>query len=357
MGRFLNEIWFRTLVLPVVFLFTKIALACTAFGVITESGTIMAKNRDASYYAEQKFELIRPIKQFDDWFNNPYHHRNKFYALMAQSDVKMGVNESGLAVIEEDPLYPNANRRYLQPINGNAEGMILFGVLQNFSTIDEIIPSINQIFSSAAPNFYQISDNKKILTVEVAYASDDTSPLRSYRYKVVDKKNQYFTHTNLYLFPEFDKLNYIESTSGNKIKGADRRRQRIEWQINNQKFNNIYNWLMDTDSNLISSDIHWCQNTSVFRSNLQGLGKANVNMKNHGVYGTVSNIILENNGSLKQSHIMLRIVDSIDTQPNQNQVIHYRELYMTLEQLFSENNPIFKNKSFIRTAPTINGCK
>ena len=67
----------------------------------------------------------------------------------------MGVNQYGLTIIEEDPLYPNTpvlDRKYIQPINGNAEGMILYGVLQNFASVDEIQPFISKIFSVAAPN-------------------------------------------------------------------------------------------------------------------------------------------------------------------------------------------------------------
>ncbi|HVV68471.1 MAG TPA: hypothetical protein VHE99_05500 [Gammaproteobacteria bacterium] len=55
----------------------------------------------------------------------------------------MGVNQHGLTIIEEDsPLPPNANknRRFQQPENGTAEGMIKYGILQNFNTVDEILP-------------------------------------------------------------------------------------------------------------------------------------------------------------------------------------------------------------------------
>lgn len=333
----------------------KISMACTAFGIITDNGTVIGKNRDASYYAEQTFQLIQPIKQFDSWFNNPYNHRYKFYALMTQNDVKMGINESGLTIIEEDPLYPGHTRKYNQPLNGNAEGMVLFGALQNFTSIDEIKPYIDQIFKVAAPNFYQISDGNRILTVEVAYGNNESSPIRSYSYEILDKKNQHFVHTNLYLSPKFKNLNNLESDFS-KIDGAEKRLQRIEWLIKNSK-NNYYEWLMDTISNLTKpGNVSWCQNTSIFRSYLQGLNSAYINMPSHKVYGTASNIVVENNNDLNNSYIKLRIIESIEATQNKEQLIHYKELSTDLKSLFTNNKFEFVTKSFIRKAPNENGC-
>ncbi|MCC2667087.1 MAG: hypothetical protein K0S63_1003 [Gammaproteobacteria bacterium] len=144
--------------------------ACTGFGFITDSGTVIGRNRDY-YYNPQQFQLMHPVQQFNNWYENNYHHNNKFYALTSKNNVSMGVNENGLTIIEEDSPMPKdakENRRFQQPENGTAEGMIKHGILQNFNTVDEIIPFLPKIFSVADPQFYQIADAKKILTVEVA---------------------------------------------------------------------------------------------------------------------------------------------------------------------------------------------
>ena len=56
--------------------------ACTAFGIVTKSGTIVSKNRDY-YYDRQQFKLIYPNKQFVDWFGNNLSHKNKFHAVLS----------------------------------------------------------------------------------------------------------------------------------------------------------------------------------------------------------------------------------------------------------------------------------
>ena len=148
-----------------ILFFTQPADACTGFGAITESGTIIGKNRDY-YYVPQKFGLVMPIQQFNNWYNNPYHHNNRFYAVSSAESVSMGVNQYGLTAIEEDSLstgHPQDAKEYkmLQQQEGTPDGLVLYGILQNFNTVDELIPYLAKIFNGAAPDFYNLLMRKK----------------------------------------------------------------------------------------------------------------------------------------------------------------------------------------------------
>lgn len=343
--------------------FIKLSMACTAFGIITESGTILGKNRNALYTVKQTFGLLEPNKQFYNWYDNKYHHSYKFYAVMAQNDVKMGINEHGLTAIEEDPLYPedaHNHRRYQQPINGFSEGFIMYGVLQNFATIDEMKPYINQIFSIAAPNLYQFADGFKILEVEVGYADEDNSQSRNIAYKIIDKPHNYFVQTNTYLMPKFSNLNDV-TPDKNKLLGSNYRLTNIANHIQQDSYadrTQIINWLTDTKSNLgVVNDNNWCLNTSIFRTYLFGLNDANIGMANHKAYGTVSNMIVFNTNNANTTVINLQLLESIHPNKDGSQQIKYNEMQTTLANLFATKNIKYQQKTLERQAPTQGVCR
>lgn len=336
------------------------AFACTSFGIITKSGSIIGKNRDY-LYGEQTFKLIHAIKQFEAWYGNQYKHKNNFYALTFNNDIKMGVNKYGLTAIEEDPTYTvgtDINRKYIQPIVGYSEGMILYGILQNFATVQEIVPYLNEIFSTAAPNFYQIADAHSILTVEVAYGDTNTDPKRKFTYKVISKNGEYFAHTNTYLSPEFEHLNSLQQNK-DILAGSNKRLQKITTDIvnSNGDYSKKSSWFMDTSSDLgIASNKNWCQTTSIFRSNLQHLTRITPETNSSSVYGTVSNLIVENNDN-GSTMVHLKIIDSIDTLKNGGQLIKYRELNTPLATLFATNKLNFTKRILMRSAPINGVCR
>lgn len=351
----------KKIILISLLLISQPGNACTGFGFITDSGTMIGRNRDY-LYNPQKFELMAPIQQFSNWYENNYHHNNQFYALTSKNNVTMGVNQNGLTVIEEDsPLPKNfkENRKFQQPENGNAEGMIIYGILQNFNTIDEMIPFLSKIFSVADPHFYQISDAKKILTVEVAYGNDNTDPKRKFSYNIISKAGDYFAHTNHYLTPEYSDLNKLK-LDPDSFNGSTNRLHKITDLIThtkNKTIDRIITWLKNTSSEVSSSkDKNGCMNTSLFRSNLQNFRSINLNIGNDKIYGTVSSMIVNNTGDLKNSPIYLMMVDSISTDKNNKQLIKYRELRTTLAKLFENIQPIFVERKFIRNPPVNEIC-
>jgi hypothetical protein len=338
---------------------TKNILACTAFGVITPSGTIISKNRDY-FYSQQNFELMEPISQFKNWYGNPYHHANKFYALIAKNDVKFGVNQKGLVGIEEDPPFPknaSEHRRYKQPYVGYSEGMILYGILQNFATVDEIVPYINQIFSSAAPNFYQIADGDSILNVEVAYGTSDEDPQRKYQYKILHNTNETFSHTNHYLCKAFSDLNSLASNP-DVLRGSKHRLERINQYIffAQGDFTNAFHWFLDTYSRIGNSkENKYCFNTSLFRSYIRDLQDLDRNTSSDKVYGTVGSFMVKHFNN--EVIVYVRLLNKIHTLKNGDQEISYDELMMPLDELFKGAKLNYTTSSFIRKAPIEGICE
>lgn len=356
------KITMKIIVLICLLLLSNICDACTAFGVVTTSGTIIGQNLDYYYAPQQKFELMIPIQQFNNWYENNYGHNNKFYALVSANNIQMGINEHGLTVLEENAPFPTDYKKYRkfqQPVNGNAEGMVKYGILQNFNSVDEIIPFIYKIFSVAQPDFYQIADAKKVLTVEVAYGTDNADLKRKFTYRILSKHADAFTHTNFYLSSNLASLNHLK-TDLDYMSGAENRFKKITELLAQSKSQNIdvaANWLMNTNSNISNkTDPNWCQNTSLFRSNLQGEKSIVVGAVNNKIYGTVSNMIVSNNGDLKNSVIYLRMIDSISTDSSHKQVIKYRELRTSLAELFSQTQPQFVRKELVRDPPINNIC-
>ncbi len=330
--------------------------ACTSFGVVTKSGTIIGKNRDY-YYDKQVFDLVYPNKQFTEWFGNSFKHNNKFYAVLSNNDVKMGVNQYGLTAIEEDPLYPGLNRRYIQPMNGYSEGMVLYGILQNFATVDEIIPYIKNIFSSAAPNFYQIADKKKILVVEVGFAESDLNTTRPYVYDIINSEDGIFVHTNTYTSTKFLPLNKLKGNSDIE-KGSNYRLNNMTQLLKHTKYNEVslFDLFMNTKSSLSKvGDKNWCQNTSIFRSYIHETNHIKVgDFENDKLFGTVSNLLITN--FKDNTRVNLRVLDSLDTLENGDQKIVYEELNVALNTLFTKKSMKFTRKFFVRKAPQNNIC-
>ena len=335
--------------------FINNTFGCTIFAIKNKNGTIIGKNRDALYNSTQTFERMKPINQFTNWYNNNYNHNFEFYALVADNDVKMGINKNGLTAIEEDPLFPlnyKESRRFIQPIHGNAEGMILFGILQNFSSVDEIIPYLNIIFSTAAPNFYQIADRNKILNVEVAFAKNDLESVRNFTYQVINK-NINLAHTNNYLSKEFQELNNIAEK--NRLISSTYRLNTMYQLINNyENENEIINWFFDTKSNLQTNNSNYtCLNSSIFRSQIGIMKEVNPKTLKKNIYGSVSNMIVINNKN--DTKIIIRILESIKTIKN-NQIIYYKDLNTDLTTLFNGSRPRFIKKSFSRKLTKNNIC-
>ena len=112
---------------------------------------------------------------------------------------------------------------------------------------------------------------------------------------------------------------------------------------------------MNTASKLSSPDDPYeCQNTSLFRSYLQGNTSVDMTNQSDKIYGTASSMIVSNNGRMDNSYLYLKVIDDIQTDTTGQQHIPYRTLTATLEQLFSGKPLIFKKHILLRQPP-VNG--
>lgn len=334
-------------------------IACTSFGFISKTGTVIAKNSDY-YYDNQSVEVLVPNKQFALWYNNTYGNNFKVFAQIANNNVKMGINEAGLTAMEEDPLLPKDrnHRRYMQPLGGTAECMTLWGILQNFKTVDQIIPYLDNIFCHASPNHYEISDAHKILVVEVAYGDNDTSMTRKFSYKVLSNPGDDYTHTNTYQDPKFVYLNKI-SASLYSTHGAEARNTRIKSLLasSNRSESNVLSWLLDTTSSSNNpNDNNWCLGTSIFRSNLGKKTEIDNERLHPDTYGTVASMVVFNNGTPHNTDVIIRIIDRIKIDKHGNQTVYYKEMKALLPALFAKSYK-FTEKQFTRLAPMNGICK
>ncbi|OGV26010.1 MAG: hypothetical protein A3F18_02115 [Legionellales bacterium RIFCSPHIGHO2_12_FULL_37_14] len=347
------------IVLVAILFSLSLANACTSFGMITNDGTIIGKNRDF-YYGPQHVGVFTPKPRFFKAFLNKYSHKNLFYALEYKDGISMGVNQHGLTAIQEDftpPHKPAKQRRFKEPLNGLRDSNLLYAVLQNFNSIEEMIPYINNIFKKSAPGFYQFADAHKILTVEVAFAANNKAPNRQFTYNILSKKGEYFTHTNSYLSPKFTHLN--QGDQQNFI-SSNNRLKTITNLISNTKNVTIKNasaWFSLTRSNVSEKNKNGsCFNSSIFRSYIKGAKSVNLKQQSTKIYGTMSSMIVHNNKDLATSKLYLKLISGISTDQFGRQHIKYQSLYTNLKDLFSAKKLIFNNHKFTRMPPKNGVC-
>jgi hypothetical protein len=338
--------------------FSSFSISCTSFGIITNKGVIISKNRDY-FYSKQVVEIVKPLKQFDKWYDNDYNYHFSFFSLISKNDVKFGINEAGLSAIEEDPSYPSdafSQRKYMQPHNGYSEGMILYGILQNFSTVSEIVPYIDSIFSTAAPNFYQVADANNILTVEVAYGDENDAPKRAYKYNIISISGDYFVHSNTYLNPDFQILNLLSSNI-DSINGSNNRFNKIIKNIKLAKgdYTSAFDWYLDTKSDIGSlMNKNYCQNTSLFRTYLQHITSVDADTESTTEYGTVSSFMVDYKEAVPM--VSLRLLQNINNLDNGDQKVVYKEMQAPLNKLFDNLPLVYSTRSFIRPSPVNGVC-
>lgn len=353
----------KRIILITTLLFAPLCHACTGFGAITKTGTIIGKNRDY-FYAPQTVGIVTPLKKLDAWHGNKYDHENKFYALTSGDGVSMGVNQSGLTAIEEDAILPiptknfHAYKKAHQMKAGTPDGIVLYGVLQNFNTIDEMKPYLSKIFSVAEPDFYQFSDGKKILTVEVSLQKNSANE-HPFTYHILSKEKNYFAHTNTYLTPAFNSFNRLNiSPNSLVLVSAEKRLNTLNALISNAKVRDIHaasHWFWNTYSTAFNNqNKNMCLNNSIFRSYLQNAQFITLQKMHRHIYGTTSSMIVSNHGNLNNSHIYLKIIDSIKNENDHTQLIKYDVLNTTLDRLFDGSKLIFVHHQFTRRLP-VNG--
>lgn len=158
--------------------------------------------------------------------------------------------------------------------------------------------------------------------------------------------------------PEYIKFNKLKSDKNSSDSSTDRLNEITHLIMNSKSrdFNTAISWLKDTHSkNANIKNKNECLNTSLFRSDFQRLKSVDVNPGNNKIYGTVSSMVVNNNGDLNHSTIYLLMVDSITTDTHNRQLIKYRELKTTIANLFAKK-PVFIKRELIRNPPVNEVC-
>jgi hypothetical protein len=152
--------------------------ACTLWGATGEStaikGTLVSKNRDWVPDHIQHLKIVQPT--------NGHRYLGLFAEGGADSGIKAGINDQGLAVITATASSIPKKSREAQPETSG----VMRKLLTNFSSVDEVILK-KEIFAKAHAEFLIISDRTKIAVIEVGL--DGT-----YAVKVLE--NGTLAHTN-----------------------------------------------------------------------------------------------------------------------------------------------------------------
>lgn len=152
------------------------AIACTTFATFNgaDNSILMAKNRD-NRADRQVIQVVVEVGKL------------KYLALSRQdypNFVSAGINEKNLAVFNEVTV------EYSNKAVGAIDDDFSKDILQNYTNAKDVIPDIPKLIAKYPdPVFYQVADNKQILSIEVA-------PDHKYAYKLIDKG--VFAHTNNY---------------------------------------------------------------------------------------------------------------------------------------------------------------
>lgn len=162
----------------ILFLFGSIApvFACSTFATFDGANNtlVMAKNRD-NVPDHQIVEVVSAKGKLK-------------YLALSRADipdfVSAGVNEKNLAVFNEVTI------EYSSEAKGGIADDFSKDILQNYATVDEVIPHIQELVDKFPdPVFYQVADGKQILSIEVA-------PKHKYQYTLTQQG--VYAHTNNY---------------------------------------------------------------------------------------------------------------------------------------------------------------
>ena len=162
------------------------ALACTLWGaagdgeLVTDGGTLLAKNRDWKPDHRQVLRVVRPPSGY------------AYFGLYAEGNgspgLKAGINEQGLSiVVASASSIPKARRDAQRGTQG-----VLTRVLANYADVEAVLTDADALFSVSRANFFVIADRTRLLTVEVGLQG-------KYAAKLVEQGVA--THTNHYLDP------------------------------------------------------------------------------------------------------------------------------------------------------------
>lgn len=159
------------------------ASACTLWGAaggLAQGGTLMAKNRDWAPDHRQYLKKVLPRQGL------------RYFGLYAEGNkdpgLKAGINEKGLAIVSASSNIPRKLRDSQSDMHG-----VMIAILTGYNSVDAVAADASRVFSHSRANFFMISDQRKVLSVEVGLEG---------RYTLKLTNNGPIAHTNHYLDPQ-----------------------------------------------------------------------------------------------------------------------------------------------------------
>ena len=196
------------------------AFACSTFASFAGANNtlVMAKNRD-NVPDHQIVEVVSTKGKLK-------------YLALSRADipdfVSAGINEKNLAVFNEVTI------EYSAEAKGGIADDFSKDVLQNYTTVDEVIPHIQELVDKFPdPVFYQVADGKQILSIEVA-------PKHKYQYTLT--KQGVYAHTNNYQINKLIQNYPYTEAEKSRVMGSKIRLSRA-------------NTLLDDESDVVLSDM------------------------------------------------------------------------------------------------------
>ena len=139
-------------------LFSK---ACTSVGFAGDSvlggGTILAKNRDASFMGYERLEVFHPKGGYR-YIALVYGKDGKTYPYVAA-----GTNEAGLTVMNNDA------SSQLPPNENNIETQTTKYILTHYSTVAQVKKNAKTLFGKNKPALYLMSDATTVANFQAGY--------------------------------------------------------------------------------------------------------------------------------------------------------------------------------------------
>lgn len=188
-------------------------IACTTFATFdgTNDSLLIAKNRDNN-----------PDRQIMAVVNEP--NKYKYIALSRQDVpdfVSAGVNEYNLAVFNEVTI------EYSDKAVGGIADDFSKDILQNYKTVQDVLPDLDQLVAKfPAPVFYQVTDGKNLLSIEVA-------PNHKYSYTMISSGT--YAHTNNYQIKPLIKDYQYSDSEKTRLSASTTRYDRAKFLMTQNK--------------------------------------------------------------------------------------------------------------------------
>ena len=215
------------------------ALACTAVAVTGKNylsagsydATMLVRNRDAVADHYERLVLYKPQGKYSYLalaFTSKLSNSSiNFNNLSDYQYITSGTNDKLLTIVANDASTNSGSTEGLTGAQRNEiETAVVKNVLENYSSIPQLIPNLDKVFKNSGIALYTLADARNVLSIQVY--PDGTY---SYQTRAADSDSAYVWNTNKYT------LNSAKDSLYNTITGLSSTENRTK--IMNSWFNTL----------------------------------------------------------------------------------------------------------------------